>query len=56
MKFLKKNKLEKYAQTLFDNGFDDMDILMEISTEHVSDLKISPRSARKLLREVQKSK
>ncbi|CAD8121426.1 unnamed protein product [Paramecium sonneborni] len=54
VKFLTSINLDKHAGVILENGFDEMDLLKEISVDHLKDMNIPPMEARKLLNRVQK--
>ncbi|CAD8173501.1 unnamed protein product [Paramecium pentaurelia] len=54
VKFLNSINLDKHAVVILENGFDEMDLLKEISVDHLKDMNIPPIDARKLLNRVQK--
>ncbi|CAK66120.1 unnamed protein product (macronuclear) [Paramecium tetraurelia] len=54
VKFLNSINLEKHAGVILENGFDEMELLKEISVDHLKDMNIPPMDARKLLNRVQK--
>ncbi|CAD8110450.1 unnamed protein product [Paramecium primaurelia] len=54
VKFLNSINLDKHAGVILENGFDEMELLKEISVDHLKDMNIPPMDARKLLNRVQK--